>query len=114
MKSLFAALTLVCVLAVSLTGCFDPEPCEISVIATKNGEPQGVTVQVFNSKGKQIQEVSTDWNGVGYIKQLQPGTYTLKFLDKQGGYHPAEKIVTVDPGESLPVPIELTEAPATV
>jgi hypothetical protein len=114
MRSVFAALMLVVFVAVSLTGCFDPEPSEISIIATMNGERQGVTVQVFNSKGLQIQEVSTDWGGIGYISQLAPGTYTLKFVDKQGGYYPAERTVHLSPGESVPCEVELSEAPPAV
>lgn len=111
MRSVFAAVALVALVMVSLAGCFDPEPSEISIIAKMNGRPQGVTVQVFNSKGLQLQEMSTDWNGIGYIKQLKPGTYTLKFLDTQGNPYPAEKVVTISPGESLPVPVELSEGP---
>jgi|GEM_PF-2450951 len=113
MRSVFAALMLVVFVAVSVVGCFDPEPSEVSIIATMNGEPQGVTVQVFNSKGLQIQEVSTDWNGIGYISQLAPGTYTLKFLDKSGGLYPAERTINLKPGESLPCVVELSEAPST-
>jgi len=91
--------------------CFDPEPSEISIIASLNGKRQGCTVQVFNSQGKQIQAESTDWHGIGYIKQLAPGTYTLKFVDNQGNEYPAVKVITLRPGDSAPVEVELSERP---
>jgi hypothetical protein len=111
MRRILTAIALAAFVAVGLLSCFDPEPSEISIIAMLNGERQGCTVQVFNSAGKQIQQESTDWHGIGYIKQLAPGTYTLKFIDNQGNQYPAEKIVTLRPGESSPVEVELSEEP---
>lgn len=110
------ALTIIALMAflvVGLLSCFDPEPSEISIIATLNGKRQGCTVQVFNSAGKQIQQESTDWNGIGYIKQVAPGSYTLKFIDNQGNPYPAVKTITLKPGDSAPVQVELSEEPDT-
>lgn len=112
MRRVITALALAVFVTVGLLGCFDPEPSEISIIATLNGERQGCTVQVFNEQGKQIQQESTDWGGIGYVKQLKPGTYTLKFIDNSGTYYPAERVVTLRPGDSQPVEVELSEAPA--
>lgn len=113
MRRLTTAIALVALMAAGVLGCFDPEPSEISIIATLNGERQGCTVQVFNSAGKQIQEESTDWHGIGYIKQLAPGTYTLKFIDNQRNLYPAQKVVSLKPGASMPVQVELSEGPAS-
>ena len=92
----------------SLTSCMDPEPAEISVIATMDGQPQNARVQVFNSSGKQIQEVYLD-RGIQYIKQLLPGKYTLKFLDNQGNFYPAIREVNIDAGDSVPVEVDLND-----
>jgi hypothetical protein len=111
MSRVLTLLALALFAAATLTGCFDPEPSEISIIAKLNGERQGCNVQVFNASGKQIQQVSTDWGGIGYIKQLAPGTYTLKFVDNKGNPYPAEKEINLRPGESMPVEVELSEKP---
>jgi len=99
-------------LVVLASGCFDPEPGEISVRAVKNGRQQVCAVQVFNAKGNQIQERHTDFNGLVYVKQLTPGEYTLKFVDNRGNYYPAVKTVNVREGDSVILDVELTEAPA--
>jgi hypothetical protein len=112
MSRTITAVVLVIFVAVGLLSCFDPEPSEISIIATLNGERQGCAVQVFNAQGKQIQEESTDWHGIGYVKQLAPGTYTLKFIDNHRNQYPAEVTVTLKPGESKPVQVELSQGPA--
>jgi hypothetical protein len=112
MRRIITALALAAFVAVGLLGCFDPEPSEISIIATLNGQRQGCTVQVFNEAGKQIQQESTDWGGIGYVKQLKPGKYTLKFIDNHGNSYPAVKVVTLRPGDSQPVEVELSEEPA--
>ena len=76
-----------------------------------NGQRRVCGVQVFNSKGIQIQEKHTDFQGLVFVKQLAPGTYTLKFIDNEGNYYPAEKTVNVREGDSVIVDVELTEAP---
>ena len=81
----------------------------ISVICKLNGRPQGCTAQLFNAKGNQIAEISTDYGGIGYFKNVVAATYTLKFVDQQSNYYAAEKTVTVGGGDSLPVQIELSE-----
>jgi len=113
MRRSITAVMLVVLVAAGLLGCFDPEPSEISIIATLNGERQGCTVQVFNSQGKQIQEESTDWHGIGYVKQLAPGTYTLKFIDNQRNPYPAVKTINLRPGEAKPGQVELSEGAET-
>ena len=111
MRGFVPALMLIAFVLVSLVGCMDPEPCEVSFITTLNGEPKGCTVQVFNTKDIQISQESTDWNGIGYIKGLAPGTYKFKFVDNDGKYYNAEKSATLRGGESLPIEVELSEAP---
>ena len=67
MKYLLPSIA-ICAVALMIAACFDPEPAEISVIATKNGMRKGCVVQVFNAKGIQIAEDATDFNGIGYVK----------------------------------------------
>lgn len=90
-----------------LASCLEQEPAELSIIAKKDGKPQPVTCQMFNDKGKQISEMSTDFNGIGYFRAVPPGTYTIKFCDNQYNFYPAVKQVTLASGDSLPVNIEL-------
>jgi len=111
MRGFVPALMLIAFVLVSLTACMDPEPCEVSFITKLNGEAKGCTVQVFNTKDIQIQQESTDWNGIGYIKGLAPGTYTFKFIDNEGNYYKAVKSATLRGGESLPIEVELSEEP---
>ena len=96
---------------IALASCMDAEPGEISVRALLNGEKQGCTVLVFNSGGKQTMELPTDNQGLVYIKQLPPGTYTLKFKSNSNEMFPAEKAVRLTAGSSEIVDVELSEAP---
>lgn len=106
-----AALVLVFVL-MAMASCMDEEPAEISVISKLNGKSQSCTINVFTASGKQIQQVPTDNNGIGYIKQVAAGTYILKFEDVSGNPYPAVTEVTVTAGDSLPVNVELSEETA--
>jgi hypothetical protein len=110
-KRLLVVLTVVFG-AIWLLGCLDAEPAEIGVSAFKSGRQQGCTILMYNADGKQTDQVSTDFGGVGYIKNIKPGTYTLKFMDNQNNFYPAVKLVTVSAGGSHPVRVELTEPPA--
>jgi hypothetical protein len=98
-------------LAAFLLGCVEQEPAEISVICKLSGVPQGCTDQLWNAKGHQIADAATDNNGVVYFKNVVPGKYTIKFVDGNGEYYPAEATVSVSSAESLPVKVELSEAP---
>lgn len=93
-----------------LAGCFDPEPAEVSMNITYQGSPRPCTIQVFNSTGKQIQEVSSDQFGVAYVKSLMPGQYTFKFKGHDGQYYPAERQAEVAAGGNAFLKVELTEA----
>ena len=110
-KRLYVVLTAVFAV-IWLLGCLDAEPAEIGISAFKSGRQQGCTVLLYNTIGKQIDQVSTDFGGVGYIKNVKPGTYTLKFMDNQKNFYPAVKLVTISAGDSFPVRVELTEPPA--
>jgi hypothetical protein len=110
MPRMIALMTLLA-LSMALCGCIDPTPGEISVRAMLNGRQQGCVVQLFNSKGKQIQEVFTDQKGLVYIKDLPPGNYSLKFLDNEGNPYPAMKDIAVSEGDSVIVDVELSETP---
>ncbi|MCH7471966.1 hypothetical protein IIA79_03335 [bacterium] len=106
-------VVLLAILATFLAGCFDPEPGEISVRAKKNGKEQGCVILVFNSKGVQVKEEYTDMMGIAFVKDLPPGTYTLKFTDNQRRPYPAERTVKVRQNSTEVLDIELTEAPET-
>ena len=95
-----------------LTGCSDPAPGEISVIARKNGQTQSCAILLYNESGIQLNLVPTDINGLVYIKKLAPGTYTLKFQDVSSKtMYPAVKTVTVTSNDTNVCRVELNEAP---
>jgi hypothetical protein len=96
-------------IVLSVASCFDPEPAEIGVNCKKNGRGQGCAIVLLNDKGVQIQAETTDFNGVGYIRGLPPGSYTVKFLDKQGGFYPAVYEIDLSAGESEFLDVELTQ-----
>ena len=107
MRSVVSLIALVVFTVACLTSCFDPEPAELSVMTQQNGRRRSCTVMVFNSQDKQIQEVPTDNNGVGYVKQLVPDTYTLKFKDISGNMYDAVVTVEIEGGDSMPMAIDL-------
>jgi len=109
MKRLLILLAAALVLLVQ--SCMDPEPSEISVIATLDGQPKTCLVKVFNSNHKQVQEVNTDTLGLVYVKQLAPGTYHLEFATTMGEPYPAKKTVEVGAGDSVQCKVELSEVP---
>lgn len=90
-----------------LGSCFDPEPGEISVIATKDGRRIGCGVQLFNAKDVQVDQAPTDMEGLVYLKNVVPGKYTLRFVDRDGTRYPAVITVTVSPGEQETVRVDL-------
>ena len=89
--------------------CVEAEPAEISVRCTLNGRPQGAHVQLFNAKGVQITEATCDYGGVAFVKSLEPGTYTLKFVDSQRNPYPAVITVTVASNDSQMREVELSD-----
>lgn len=94
-----------------LSGCLDDPYGEISVRTTRRGKRQGCTVQVFNEAGKQVQEVPTDNVGLLFLKNMKPGTYTLKFISNKDKMYPAEKTVTVRSDGNEVVDVDLDEKP---
>jgi hypothetical protein len=106
----YALIALVAIVALLVVSCLGQENAEISFNATRQGQPTGCTAELFNAKGVKLQEVSSDPGGVGYIKELVPGTYTLKFKDNRGNYYDAVRTVTVDAGESMPIMVDLDQA----
>jgi hypothetical protein len=111
MRGILPITLLLAFVLLVLASCMEEEPAEISVIAKLDGKGVPVNCQLFNSKGKQISEQSSDYNGITYFRQVPPGTYTIKFTDNQYNYYPAVKTVTVEAGASMPVKVELNEAP---
>ena len=95
-------------LCVFVASCDGNENAELSIAAKLDGKPQPVTCQLYTARGKQISEMSTDSNGIGYFREIPPGTYTVKFCDNAYKHYPAVKTVTLAPVESLPVQVELS------
>jgi hypothetical protein len=107
MKGILPVVVLISLCAF-LASCIEQAPAELSIIAKLDGKPQPVTCQLYNSKGNQISEMSTDFNGIGYFRAVPPGTYTVKFCDNKYTFYPAVKTVTLQSDDSLPVQIELS------
>lgn len=97
-------------LSLLFASCDDEGNAEINVVTKLNGRSQNATVEIYNSKGVQIEQVSTE-KGIGYIKNLPAGTFTLKFKDHTGTYFSAVKTVSVVDGDSKPVQVELSDPP---
>ena len=96
-------------MAALLSSCFDPAPGEVSIIATQGGERTGCVVQLFNSKGVQVDQAATDMEGLVYLKNVVPGKYTLKFADRDAELYPAVIEITVEPGEQETVRVDLDQ-----
>jgi len=99
-------------LAMLFASCEEEGNAEVNAITKLNGKTQNATVEVYNSKGVQIEQVSTE-KGIAYIKNLPSGTFTLKFKDHEGTYFSAVKIVTVVDNDSKPIQVELSDPPDT-
>lgn len=95
-----------------MVSCFDAEPGEIGANCKMNGKSKGCTMVLLNSKGAQIAQEHTDYYGIGYFKGVKPGSYTVKFIDKDGNFYPAEYPVDVSAGDSQYLDVELGQAPA--
>jgi hypothetical protein len=110
MKALWPVVALV-LFALIAASC-EVQPAELNFRCTLNGQPKGCQVMVFNETGAQIQEVPSEISGIGYIKDLKPGKYTLKFKDVKGTMYPAVTEVTLIPGDLQTIDVELSTAPA--
>jgi hypothetical protein len=91
----------------ALSGCVDPTPGEVGMRTTFDGTPRACLVQVFNSKGKQLQQESADQFGVAYIKGLAPDTYTFKFMGTDNSMYKAVRTLKVTPGSSMHLDVDL-------
>jgi hypothetical protein len=105
-------LCTICFALFVLASCVEPEPAEIGVNCKLNGKPKGCALVLLNAKGAQIQMEPTDYYGIGYFKQVKPGTYTVKFQDNDGNFFPAEYTIEVSAGASEYLDVELSQAPA--
>jgi hypothetical protein len=94
----------------ALGGCFDAEPAEIGMHTTVSGQARSCIIQVWNDKGRQIQQEHSDENGVAYIKGLPPGTYTLKFQGSGDQMYPAVRTLTVEAGGNAYLAVDLNQA----
>jgi hypothetical protein len=103
------AIVLAFSLMVLLCSCFDPPPGEVSIIATKSGQRKGCAVQLFNTKDVQVDQATTDMDGLVYLKNVIPGKYTLRFVDRDGNRYPAVIKITVDAGEQETVRVDLDQ-----
>jgi len=90
--------------------CMDEDPGELSVRTNKQGQPQDCMVQLFNSKGVQVQEPYTE-RGFVIIKSLKSGTYFLKFKDSATppNFYAAIRKITVKAGDSHVEDVDLDD-----
>jgi hypothetical protein len=108
MKAIYTMLW-VLVLAAVIASCEQP-PASLNFRTTLNGQGTGCTAMVYNDKGNQIMEIPSDLGGVGYINEIKPGTYTVKFKDTSGNMYPVVKEVTLVPGDQQTLEVDLGEA----
>src|SRR5258708_1590959 len=109
-KFLSCALPMALAALTLLGGCFDPSPGEIGLQTTVKGVPRACNVQVFNSKGKQIQQEHADQYGVAFVQKLVPDTYTLKFQGPDGKMYAAVRTLKVQAGSSPHLDVDLDVA----
>jgi hypothetical protein len=102
-------LLIIAVIALLVVSC-EQAPAELNFRTTYGGQTKGSTAMIFNAKGAQIMEISSDINGNGYVSEMKPGTYTIKFKDAQGSPYAAVRTVTLVPGDTATLIVELTEA----
>lgn len=105
----FKPLLVFAVFALLVVSC-EQQPAELNFRTSVGGVTKGSTAMVINSKGLQILEVSTDISGNGYISDIKPGTYTIKFKDATGTLYPAVRTVTLAPGDMQTLIVELNDA----
>jgi hypothetical protein len=110
-----AVVTGIVMLLAFLASCESDTPAELSFRATRSGHAKNCRMLVYNEKGRQIAEVDSDLGGVGYAKDLKPGKYSVKFADALGNFYAAERTVTLKPGDSYALDVDLDQAqePAT-
>jgi hypothetical protein len=112
MKALWPVVVLV-LMAIIAASC-EVEPAELNFRCTLNGQQKGCSAMVFNEAGAQVQEVPSEISGIGYIKDLKPGKYTIKFKDVSGTQYPAVAEVTLAPGDLQTLTIELSQESGAV
>jgi hypothetical protein len=116
MKALWPVVAFV--LFAFIAASCEVQPAELNFRCSLNGQPKGCQVMVFNDSGAQVQEIASEISGIGYIKDLKPGKYTLKFKDVRGTQYPAVREITLAPGDLQTIDVELSQetegaAPAT-
>jgi ABC-type Fe3+-hydroxamate transport system substrate-binding protein len=104
----FKPLLVIAVFALFIVSC-EQQAAEMNFRTTLGGVTKGSTAMIINSKGLQILEVSTDISGNGYINEIKPGTYTVKFKDATGNMYPAVRTVTLAPGDTQTLIVELND-----
>lgn len=111
MKLLLPVSVFVIAIAVLFTSsCPDQTPAELSVACIRGGQLQGCRALVWNDKGVQIRDEATDLQGVGYIQGLLPGKYKLTFVDVHDNKYAAERWITLQPGDSQNMQVDLDVA----
>jgi hypothetical protein len=99
-------------LLLALAGCelWDPPKGEIGLRITKDGKQYGgCLVNVYNAEGRQIRREAVSQMGVCYVRHLNPGVITLKFVGIGDEPFPAVRTVTINPGSSAFLAVELSQ-----
>src|SRR5512138_2815722 len=97
---LLLPLLVIATIAVIAGRCLDQTPAELSLTCTRAGQQTPCRGLVRNSKGAQIRDESSDFNGVIYLTGLVPGKYKITFADVQGNNYAAERWITLQPGDT--------------
>jgi hypothetical protein len=65
---------------------------------------------IDNASGAQMYQINVNASGNGYQPSMQPGRYIVKFANAAGTPYPAVRVVTLQPGDTLTLIVELTQA----
>jgi hypothetical protein len=107
-------LLAILVLLLLLTACKgEQQPGALRLRTMQFGNPGRCRVQLYDANGQRlIDEQQSDSRGNLELKELMPGTYTLKFRDMQGRAYSAERSFSISAGKVVQMEVELTEEQA--
>ena len=106
MKLLLPLLVIAAVVMIA-GSCLDQTPAELSLTCSRAGQQQPCRALVWNAKGAQVRDESSDFNGVIYMTGLVPGKYKITFSDVQGNLYAAQRWITLQPGDTQNIQVDL-------
>ncbi len=108
----FVILSLAMIAILLSSSCAQLRQIKSSITGTvyMDGRPIQGTVQLLDENGAVLGSSRTNMNGHYQIRDVQPGTYILQFLNMQGMPYGNEVTVLVRMGRPEVVDLELTQA----